>query len=211
MRILITLLIATTSLNLWAFEASEVYEKRCSACHTIGLGSKAGPDLKDVTKRREMSWLVKWLMDPMALVKSGDKTAVELFNKHNTNEMPSMSDLGRTEVKRILEFIEKTGDEVAAKDPNAAKLSPRDAKIKKGHALAVSCAACHGNAGITNDPTKPHLAGQNLDYLVTQLLAFQSGFRKDPTGSMAAMVGALSKEDIEALAAYFNSLNKTAK
>jgi cytochrome c553 len=74
-----------------------------------------------------------------------------------------------------------------------------------GKAKAGTCAACHGadgNGG--SDPSWPKLAGQHEDYLVAQLDAFKTGKRKDPL--MEPMAAALSKKDMQDVAAYFASL-----
>ena len=76
--------------------------------------------------------------------------------------------------------------------------------VKAGKAKSVTCAVCHGSAGISNSPLWPNLAGQKEKYLIKQLKDFKSGTRKDPT--MAPMVAALTDEDIKNLAAYYTSL-----
>lgn len=73
-----------------------------------------------------------------------------------------------------------------------------------GKAKAGVCAACHGVNGISPTDIWPNLAGQKKGYLVKQIKAFRDGTRTDP--SMAPMVKSLTDEDIENLAAYFNSL-----
>ena len=73
-----------------------------------------------------------------------------------------------------------------------------------GQKLATTCAACHGEKGISNNDLWPNLAGQKKDYIVKQLTAFQNGDRKDPM--MSPMAGTLSSEDIQNVAAYFSSL-----
>jgi cytochrome c553 len=54
----------------------------------------------------------------------------------------------------------------------------------------------------------PRLAGQNPQYLITQLRAFQSGVRPDDTGNMRTLLAPLSEEDLESLAHYFSSLRE---
>lgn len=75
---------------------------------------------------------------------------------------------------------------------------------KAGKAKSVVCAACHGQAGISANGMWPNLAGQKEVYLVKQIKAFKSGFRKDP--SMKPMVSSLTDKDIANLAAYYSSL-----
>lgn len=78
------------------------------------------------------------------------------------------------------------------------------ADVTAGKAKSVTCAACHGAAGISAIPMYPNLAGQKAMYTVKQLKAFKSGTRKDPVmGPMASM---LSDADMENIAAYYASL-----
>ena len=69
--------------------------------------------------------------------------------------------------------------------------------------VAEVCAACHGADGNSPAPAFPKLAGQHSSYLEKTLNEYKSGVRKDPV--MAGMAAALSKEDIENVAAYFAS------
>ncbi|NDP42068.1 MAG: cytochrome c [Aromatoleum sp.] len=89
---------------------------------------------------------------------------------------------------------------VAALGASAAHAA--DVAAGKAKAKEV-CAACHGDDG--NSPTAdfPKLAGQHGDYLAKALRDYKSGARKNPI--MAGFAGALSKQDIENLAAYYNS------
>lgn len=68
---------------------------------------------------------------------------------------------------------------------------------------AEVCAACHGPDGNSPAPAFPKIAGQHASYIEKSLNEYKSGARKDPI--MAGMAAALSKEDIENLAAYFAS------
>jgi cytochrome c553 len=73
-----------------------------------------------------------------------------------------------------------------------------------GKAKSMTCAACHGQAGISATDMWPNLAGQKEGYLIKQIKMFRDGGRTDP--SMAAMVAPLSDKDIENLAAYYAGL-----
>jgi cytochrome c553 len=71
-----------------------------------------------------------------------------------------------------------------------------------GKAKSATCAACHGNNGMSVNPTYPKLAGQHAQYIVKALKAYQAGVRGDPT--MKAMAAPLSDADIDNLAAYYS-------
>ena len=72
-----------------------------------------------------------------------------------------------------------------------------------GKAKSAVCAACHGADGNSVNPTWPSLAGQHATYLVKQLQDFKAERRVD--ASMAGMVANLSQQDMEDLAAFFES------
>ena len=79
--------------------------------------------------------------------------------------------------------------------------------LSKGKELSASCAACHGDEGISLNPTWPKIAGQNPKYLASQLYEFRKG--PDGNRNNAVMYGiamTLSDDDIENLSAYYASL-----
>ena len=79
--------------------------------------------------------------------------------------------------------------------------------IDKGKELSVSCAACHGNNGISVNPVWPKLAGQNPKYLASQLYEFRKGAEGNRNNAvMYGIAVTLSDSDIEDLSAYYASL-----
>jgi cytochrome c553 len=66
---------------------------------------------------------------------------------------------------------------------------------------AEVCSACHGDKGLAVEPAIPIIWGQNEGYLYLELRDFQKGARKDD--QMTPIAQSLSKEDAQALAAYF--------
>ena len=86
----------------------------------------------------------------------------------------------------------------------AATAPAQAANVAAGQAKAKEvCAACHGADGNSPLPENPKLAGQHRDYLEKALRDYKSGARKNPI--MAGFAGALSKDDIANLAAWFSS------
>ena len=79
--------------------------------------------------------------------------------------------------------------------------------VEAGHIKAYTCTGCHGIPGYNNVyPTYkvPKIGGQNYEYLIAALKAYQSGERDHPTMELQAT--SLSDRDIEDIAAYFASL-----
>lgn len=83
------------------------------------------------------------------------------------------------------------------------------ADVNAGKAKSVTCAACHGNNGISMIPMYPNLAGQKEQYLVLQMKAFRDGERKNMV--MSAMATGLSDTNIVNLSAYYASLDPAGK
>ncbi len=88
-----------------AKDGGALFKQNCSACHTIGGGALAGPDLKDVTQR-DREWLTGFILDP-----SG-------------SAMPAIPGVNKQGVVAILDYIEIESDpEKAAAMVEAKKLA----------------------------------------------------------------------------------------
>ena len=82
--------------------------------------------------------------------------------------------------------------------------SAQAADVAAGAAKAKEvCAACHQADGNSTDPNNPRLAGQHPDYLAKALRDYKSGERTNAI--MGGFAKALTKQDIDNLAAYFAS------
>jgi cytochrome c553 len=80
---------------------------------------------------------------------------------------------------------------------------------KAGEVKAYTCTGCHGVPGYSNIyPTYkvPKIGGQNYEYLVAALKAYQNGERSHPT--MELQAESLTETDIEDVAAYFAAQGK---
>jgi len=81
-------------------------------------------------------------------------------------------------------------------------------KMAAGRVLAerYNCTACHGPQ-LAGQQHIPRLAGQQAEYLRTQLLGFKASTRFDMDGVMTSAAQQLSGADIDALAGYLASLD----
>jgi cytochrome c553 len=121
-------------------------------------------------------------------------------NTHDKLERPISA--GRVHAALALIGIAAIGcavSTVGAEEPDAA------AKLHAERLAVTVCGTCHGAQGNSTQPKFPRLAGQNPNYLATQLKAFRSQARGDPDalGYMWGMAAELDDDTIAALAAYY--------
>jgi protein SCO1/2 len=85
-----------------------LFKSRCAACHTIGKGDGMGPDLTNVTTRRDRSWVTRYIAEPDRMLAEGDPIAAELFAKYKNVRMPNLN-LGAEDVAVLLSYVERQG------------------------------------------------------------------------------------------------------
>lgn len=98
----------------FAETGEEIFQsKGCIACHTIGKGKLAGPDLLGVTERREEEWLRNWLKNPETMLLS-DPIAQELLKEYFV-PMPNQ-DLSDEQVEILIEYFKEMDKQNKDKD-----------------------------------------------------------------------------------------------
>ncbi|WP_205503027.1 c-type cytochrome [Rufibacter psychrotolerans] len=86
-----------------------LFKNNCVQCHSVGSDVVVGPGLRDVHKRRSEAWLIKWIKNSSALIQSGDKDAVAVFNEYSKQQMPSFA-FSDDELKSIIAYIKKESE-----------------------------------------------------------------------------------------------------
>jgi mono/diheme cytochrome c family protein len=87
-----------------ALDGQSIFAANCSACHTIGGGDMAGPDLKGVTVQQSQEWLVNFISSPDGIITAGDPIAGKLLREYGYVVMPTM-ELTRPQILAVLEYI----------------------------------------------------------------------------------------------------------
>jgi mono/diheme cytochrome c family protein len=90
-----------------AQQAADFFQQNCLSCHTIGGGRLTGPDLKDVSQRKDRSWLERFIQNPQALLNSGDPYAVQLHQEARGVVMPTIPGLTPQMATWLLDLIEE--------------------------------------------------------------------------------------------------------
>jgi protein SCO1 len=106
---------AAKPINLEA--GQQMFNSRCSACHTIGGGDKIGPDLAGVTQRRDRAWVARYLNSAEKMRTEGDPIAMDLASKYKTVRMPEQR-LGGSDLKDILSYLEMQTNVAGNKAPD---------------------------------------------------------------------------------------------
>ncbi|MDQ6620554.1 MAG: multicopper oxidase domain-containing protein [Pseudomonadota bacterium] len=85
-----------------AVRGKMAFESKCLACHTIAGGDKLGPDLYQVTKRRDDPWLARWLRNPEQMLQT-DATAKQMLEKYKV-PMPNQN-LSEAEIREYMAYF----------------------------------------------------------------------------------------------------------
>lgn len=94
-----------------------LFVKACAACHTIGGGTKVGPDLVDLTKRRARPWLEKFLAGPEKMRAAKDPIALQLQEQFPVVRMPNLS-LSEDDIADVISYVEaRNATRAAASEP----------------------------------------------------------------------------------------------
>lgn len=133
------------------------FKQNCASCHTIGGGRLVGPDLRNVSSRRDRAWLEKYVPDPAAIIASGDAYALNLVTEARGVVMPNVAGMTPARVKTLLDYIDlESGKEPSASANAPMTLGPKD--VDRGRRLFLGseklsaggppCISCHSVAGL---------------------------------------------------------------
>ncbi|MBP85140.1 MAG: hypothetical protein CMJ64_00215 [Planctomycetaceae bacterium] len=89
-----------------AQDTPDYFRQNCMNCHTIGGGRLTGPDLKDVTKRKDRDWLAKFIANPKRVIDSGDPYARKILEESRNVPMPTLPGLTKERLENLLDLIE---------------------------------------------------------------------------------------------------------
>ncbi len=84
-------------------KGKELFNSNCAACHKLDKKS-TGPALRGVADKYEKDWLHKWIKNSAELIKSGDATAVKVFEENNKLPMTAFPQLSDEDIDNILAY-----------------------------------------------------------------------------------------------------------
>ena len=86
--------------------AATTFRQSCMSCHTIGGGVLVGPDLKNVTARKDRAWLTAFIVNPKAVLDGGDPYALKLKADARGAVMPVIAGMTPQKAAALLDLIE---------------------------------------------------------------------------------------------------------
>lgn len=201
-----------------AAERGEMVFKKCRSCHEVGTFAKAkvGPPLNDLIGRVAGSHAnVKYSKAMVAAGKDGLVWTEEVLDQYLTRPRDivpktnmTFRGLKKPEDRADVIAYLKTflSDEIIVSASNDPDVSPDILTIagdpEYGEYLSGTCVTCHQVDG--TDQGLPSITGWPQSSFVTVLHAYKTKHRENPV--MQQFAGALSNDEIAALAAYFQSV-----
>ncbi len=213
-----TLLFATV-LVVAQNKAASYFEQNCTACHSIGGGVLAGPDLKDVTKRADRHWLVEFIRNPDAKIAAKDPHALKLVQEAQGMVMPGFADINEEFGEELLQYIDQQsgGSTAAAAPVTVAGDASRGRTLFVGaRHLAnggTGCMACHRVATVAAGGGK---LGPELTLVYRKLggdRGLPAWLRNPPTSVMAAIFRArpLTEAEVGDLTAFLRETSEASQ
>jgi mono/diheme cytochrome c family protein len=198
--------------------APEFFQTMCASCHTIGGGRLVGPDLRDVTARKDRAWLVNFIQAPQAAMDRGDPYALQLRQDAKGVVMPTLPGVDRARAEALLDLIAAesalarsrfAGAQVAQTPFTAAdiqrgrELFRGDVRLAGGGPPCISCHSVRDIGGLGGGRLAPDLTQvfarlQGRRGLVTWL-----GAPATPTMQTLLAKQRLTDAEIQPLVAYF--------
>jgi hypothetical protein len=84
-----------------------IFKKECASCHSTNLKNKLiGPPLFEITKKKPIPWLIKWIKNNKKLRLSGDKEANKIYKEYDNIEMNNFEHLSNTTINDLLFYID---------------------------------------------------------------------------------------------------------
>lgn len=205
--------IGDVEISLDDFSATLSTEKRmakCLSCHGNQAGGDIdfGPEVHFGTPALR-GLRESYLRDSLLAYRDGTRQHKEMSAVATLLDQETVEFMARSFAAYEVPPMRSAGElaTLAEKDPLFAKgqVLARQGIPQKG---VPACITCHGPLGEGSD-IGPRLAGQNVMYIKSQIEAFANGTRHTVQSAiMQPIVAGLTDDDIEALAQYYNSVQK---
>jgi len=163
----------------------------CAACHGPE-GNSTNPAIPSIAGQPK-----QFIVTQLFMFREG--------NRKDPQMSPMAAPLSNADMNELAGYFS------AQKHAPAAKPLPAD-RIAVGRVVTekYNCTQCHGPQ-LLGQQHIPRLAGQQPQYLKTQLRGFKASTRFDMDGQMTSAAQVLTEQDIELLGDYLSSLDAPGK
>jgi cytochrome c553 len=166
----------------------------CARCHGFD-GLSDGSGAFPILSNQHVDYLSKQLRD---------FTSGARLNAIMTPVAKALKDEEPDAVAQYYATVRATPVSPPARSPDLVKRGETLATTGDTDRQVLPCTGCHGPQGIGEPPITPYLAGQYGQYIVSQMVMFSRGYRKNAL--MYNEAHNLDERDYEALGAYFEGL-----
>lgn len=203
-----------------AQESAAYFKQNCASCHTIGGGRLTGPDLKDVSARKDRAWLARFIVDPRSLLDAGDPYALELQRDARGAVMPALPGLTKARAEALLDLIDAESklekSQFAGVQLSDRPFTPADVEaglaffegtrsFRNGGPSCLSCHGAHGLGGLGGGTLAPDLTTVFERYGGRKTLSVWLSAPATPTMQSVFARAPLEADEILPLVAYFQS------
>jgi len=165
-------LIAVLSAPAVSQETANYFRANCMSCHTVGGGRLTGPDLKNVSDRKDRDWLIRFMLNPRSVIDSGDPYASQMLEDARGAVMPNVSGMTEERAGALLELlaVESALEESQFKglDISDRPFTQRDIEtgraiflgnkeLANGGSACLACHTAHGLEGLSGGRLGPDL------------------------------------------------------
>lgn len=173
--------------------AEEIVAGRCFLCH--GMEGESSSPLFPRLAGQHAKYMVKQLQD----FKSGKRKSETM--------KPQSEELTQAEMLALGAFFEaKTPAPHVPEDQDFAGVGRYLFHKGNPYSGVAACSSCHGEKGY-GTPLLPRLAGQNPEYIASQLKQFNKRERTNDNDVMHSIASKLTELEIRAVASYIGALD----
>lgn len=202
----------------FAQETADFFKLNCASCHTIGGGRLTGPDLKNISQRKDQAWLIKFIQDPKAVIDAGDSYAVELLKEYKGTLMPTIPGITRARAEALLKLIDEESklekSQFVGVQLSDRPFTSKDVEIGRdifmgkvslinGAPACYSCHTVHGITGLGGGTLAPDLTTVFERYEGRKTLEAWLSAPATPTMQSVYKNHPLDPEEILPIVAYF--------
>jgi len=201
-----------------AQDAADFFRQNCVSCHTVGGGRLTGPDLKNVTQRKEREWLVEYLQSPQAMLDKGDPYGLKLQQEARGVVMPTINGMSKDRAQALLTMLDAesklpksqfAGMQISDRPFTAYDISQGkamftgDRRLVNGGPPCISCHTVKGTGALGGGRLAPDLTRGYERLQGRKAMAAWLFAPATPTMSTVFRQHGLKPEEILPLVAFF--------